>query len=281
MRTRHVVVRAASGLSGAVAVATTVLGGCPNPSGQYQDFLSSTADARSALPSSDATIAPPADARPPTELIEGTYQASCITVLSNDDVAKVLRFYADVKFVPESGGGKLTLKLQAFKGWDAAATNPKVPASFSRSETVGASINANDVKVVGAQFNANLGLIDVLGEANSISGRPITIDPLILQGIIDQNAKPAASTSDAGGGADASGEGGAGTTDASTTAGGTGSFCAALGGSLTKPITITLQPGDGSNICLFRSRKEGDPIVLHKLEDFKKSPCSPPTPDGG
>ena len=55
-----------------------------------------------------------------------------------------------------------------------------------------------------------------------------------------------------------------------------GSFCSGLGGSVTAPITLTLAASDGSNICLFRSIKDGDPIILHTIDDFKKSACTPP-----
>jgi hypothetical protein len=83
------------------------------------------------------------------------------------------------------------------------------------------------------KFQVNMGKIDVPPEANGISGRPITLDPIVLTGRFASEK-----------------------------------FCAELSGKVTQPISIELAPGDGKNICLFTPAKEGDTAPAFKEAEF-------------
>jgi hypothetical protein len=203
----------------------------PDPKGDYDDFVGKTEGVRI------VKEAGAVDAKPPTEPIKALYIGTCITVLSQQNPTKVLRFYTDASFVPDeaTGGGKLSLNLQPLKGWADNKATP--PASVSKSEFVGKPIVITET-VVGANgaFAAPMGVSVVEGDANAISGRPITLDPT-LTGAFGVGDK----------------------------------FCAGLEGNVTSPVTVSLDPS--TNVCLFKKVSEGAPVPVYELADFD---CSKP-----
>jgi hypothetical protein len=215
--------------SGCLLVAACGL--LPDPKGDYDDFVGKTEGARVVK---DAGAAP--DVKPPTEPIKALYVGTCITVLSNKSPKTVLRFYTDASFVPNegAGGGKLSLNMQPMRGWTnqpppGEATPPK---SISKNEAVGAPIVIKETDVAASGvFKAPMGVTNVDGDANGISGRPITLDPT-LEGTFGVGDK----------------------------------FCAGLSGSVTSPVTVGLEPTD--NVCLFKKVAEGDPVPEYVLADF-------------
>lgn len=205
----------------------------PDPKGDYEEFIERTADQRTSPEGgggglSDAAV----DSKPPTEAVKGTYVATCFTVLSSS-ADNVLRFFTETNYTPDGGGGgKLTMSMKPLKGYaDGKATPPKC---VCQSETSGATLNVKDAPVdAQGKFQVNMGKIDVPPEANGISGRPITLDPIVLTGRFASEK-----------------------------------FCAELSGKVTQPISIELAPGDGKNICLFTPAKEGDTAPAFKEAEF-------------
>jgi len=175
----------------------------------------------------------PVDAGPaePASVVPGLYVATCITVLSNKSPQKVLRFYTSVGAA--AAGNAFSLSLTPMRGWE--STPPpgasKPPASASSSETVGQAIQASSVTTGPGRFSATLGAIDLPGDANGISGRPISLDTK-LEGLASQGVLR----------------------------------CAGLRGQVTNPVTVELDPT--VNVCLFKQVSEGDAIPTYTLADF-------------
>jgi len=203
----------------------------PDPKGDYDDFVAKTEGERVVK---DSGAAP--DVKPPTDPIKALYIGTCITVLSNKSPLKVLRFYTDASYVPADNGtgGKLSLNLQPLRGWTSvpAPGSATPPKSVSKSEAIGTPIVITDTAVAATGvFSAPMGITNVEGDANAISGRPITLDPT-LTGTFGVGDK----------------------------------FCAGLAGRVTSPVEVDLEPT--VNVCLFKKAVEGDPIPVYKLEDF-------------
>lgn len=177
----------------AAAVAVLVSACLPDAHQDYEDFLSKTESYRQ----SGVVDAGPVDAKPPVDPIKGNYFASCYSDLMAGNLNKMLRFYTETEFVPETSGGKITLKLYPFK---------VTARSFAKSETtnVPLSFEATPVDATG-KFKATSPSIDIAGAANPFSGSDITISPLTLDGRF--------------------------------TATGKDKFCSGFAGKITKPIT--------------------------------------------
>lgn len=218
-----------------VGVMTLLAGfiACVEPRKDYDDFLGNTSNSRTSPEAGGGLADVEVDSKPPTQAVEGLYVATCITVLSSS-ADNVLRFYTKTKFTPDAatGGGKLTMNMTPLKGYaDGKAIQPKCACT---SETLGSTLNVTDAPVdKSGKFNANLGKIDLPPEANGISGRTITLDPIILDGRFSESG-----------------------------------FCSILSGKVTAPIQIALDASDPRNICLFVPIKDGDTVPTYKDADF-------------
>jgi hypothetical protein len=162
--------------------------------------------------------------------IDGLYIATCITVLSNQSPSKVLRFYTTVT---GQGPSAFSISMKPMKGW---TSNPppgsaSPPASVSATETLGVAATASNVGITNNEFSFSLGTVNIDGDANAISGRPITLAPEL-----------------------------AGKLSAGQLS------CAGMSGMVTAPVTITLEPS--TNVCLFKKVDEGGPVPSYALSDF-------------
>ena len=250
----------------------------PHPKEDFEDFLARTEDARAPLPKEDSG---PIDSSAPTEVIEGLYFGSCLSGLSLGDLAKVLRFYSEVKFTPDPSGGKLNIKFSPMKGVDLSSGNPvpTPPSGMNKDQLFGAPFGAENAPVSPAgRFKVVFPEVTLDPNTNPISGRPIKIQNVTFEGVF--SASPSAPvdagptpTPDAGAGDDGGDGGDSGVVptpvDASTpvTPGGRPRFCATLGGFVVEPIR---QPLDSStDFCVFVPVKPGDPIPEIKREEYK------------
>jgi hypothetical protein len=204
--------------------------GCgPCPAGNINAALC-VGDAGGAANPDAATDAAPLD---PNSAEAGLYLATCITTLSSQDPARVLRFYTTVTEDPTQGG-RFGVSLKPMKGWDASAGGGGarvVPASVSQQETVGTATKSDNVLPKGGKFVVPLGDFVVPAAANSISGVELTLNA---------------------------------TFNGSLVAGRLG--CATLTGSLLKPVPVMLQAD--REVCLFKKVDEGAPIPTYTVEQF-------------
>jgi len=176
-----------------------------------------------------------ADAAPldPNSAEEGLYIATCITSISSQDPAKVLRFYTTVTKDPKQKGA-FGLSLKPMKGWDTSVGGsgaPVPPASVSVSETLGTPVNSNNVVPNSGKFVAPLGEFTIPAAANSLGGSEMVLNAN-LNGSL---------------------------------AGGRLS-CAILSGSVSKPIPVPLT-GD-REVCLFKKVNEGAVVPTYTPAQF-------------
>lgn len=217
-----------------VAVSALVFACIPNPKGDYEDYLDRTANepkSNGGGGQADASI----DTKPPETAVEALYVGICVTALAARDPSQALRFYTETKFTPDpAGGGKITMAVTPLLGWDKANNQFTSPKTVSKSETRGATINVPDTPVAAGQgrFTANLGTVNLNGEANSVSGRDAVIEDTVLDGRFGAGDR----------------------------------FCTTLGGQLTIPYGFTFDPAQ--NTCIFAKVKEGDPLPTIPSEEF-------------
>lgn len=219
--------------AGCFVLATTIsAAGCLPNSDKDFDKYSERAAPFTQTPS-DAGVFDAAP--PPTEGVEGLYYAACLTFLAYGSTQRVFNFYTHTKFVPDaSGGGTLTFTLKPL-AVDAALQKP--PATISEAGTVGDAYTslpttAPNVDATG-RYTMQFGDVHIPGAANPITGRDITIENTVFTGHF-----------------------------------GSGRSCAQLSGSVTKPVTLTLEPTQ--NTCIIVPIKDGDPTPTYDYEkDFK------------
>ncbi len=204
---------------------TTISDAAPVPSG--------SASVPVPVPPPDA--GGPGDSQAPTQEVTGIYFGSCLSALSVGDLNKVLRFYTEVRFVPDVAGGKLDLQLTPMKGVDFASGQPvpTPPSSVSKSQAFGApfGVKGSPVSPTG-RFAVTFSSVVLDRNANPISGREITINDMVLDGNF---ATP-------------------------------GRFCTTLQGKVTQPIVQVLDPAE--NVCVFVPVKDGDPVPEVKRAEY-------------
>lgn len=213
-----------------VAAAATAFACLPDPKGDFDDFKSRTAGMgeSEAGTNLDASI----DTKPPEVATESLYVGICVTALASKDPEEALRFYTKTKFVPDpAGGGKLSMEVTPLLGWDNGGY--VTPMNVSQGQTRGSPLTKDDITVAAGagRFTANLGVLNLPGAANSISGRDAVINDATLDGRF-----------------------------------GDPEFCSTLGGHLTVPYEYDFVPSE--NTCLFIKVKEGDPVPVKKAADF-------------
>ena len=229
-------------LVGGVGVGSVVAGCLPNPKADYEDFVDRTESYR--VDPSAADSAPPPDAQAPKEAVKGLYFTSCLSQLAFGDVRKLLRFYTVTEYTPSDTGGTLNLTMTPMLGFDPNAGpidgitgKPSgefvSPDNFSLTFGRGPAIPAAGTVDGAGVFTAIMGTVELLPEANPISGRPIKIESTVLKGRF-------ASSTD--------------------------TFCSTLAGQVVVPIQQPLSAPD--NICLFVPLKDGDPLPVQVKADF-------------
>lgn len=222
-------------LSTVAATGIALVAACiPDPKGDYDDYLERTAS-ESKNSSSGGAVDASIDTKPPETAVDALYVGICVTALAARDPSQALRFYTETKFTPDpAGGGKITMAVTPLLGWDKVNNEFTQPKTVSKSETRGATINVADTPVAAGQgrFTANLGTVNLNGEANSVSGRDAVIEGTVLDGRF----------------------------------GGGDRFCTTLGGQLTIPYGFTFDPAQ--NTCIFVKAKEGDPLPTIASEEF-------------
>jgi hypothetical protein len=179
-----------------------------------------------------------------TEAVAGTYYGACLSELGQSNPDKVFNFLVDTKFNPNPGGagGQLSLKLTVLKTQQTGEPSNigRVPPEFvSRANATGTPLG-DDTKFVPTdaqgKFAIVFGDVNVPGDANPISQRPVVILNGAMNGRFSQN-----------------------------------SFCTRLSGDVTVPLSVTLTPA--LNICQFRPIKEGDPTPKLTKDDFLPGTC--------
>jgi hypothetical protein len=205
----------------------------PDPKGDFEDYRDKTAGLgeKDSGPADVQAL----DTKPPDTATEALYVGVCVTALAAKDPAQALRFYTETKYTPGTGGadGKVTMIVSPLQGWDKAKNDYITPTAVSKANIRGPAITVPDVPVKAAdgRFTANLGTINLPGEANSISGRDAVIVTAVLDGKF-----------------------------------GVGEFCSTLGGNLTVPYAYTFNPKE--NTCLFIKVNEGDPVPTRASAQF-------------
>jgi hypothetical protein len=208
----------------------------PDPKGDYEDFIARTATFDAGVLSEQTSDSAPFDSKPPDTTVEALYVGICVTALAANDPNQALRFYTESQYTPDGPGaatGKVKLTITPMVGWDVNAKQPIVPATISKTETRGSAIDVAEFAVgADGRFTANLGTINLVKEANSISGRDAVIENSTLNGLYSAGDR----------------------------------FCSTLAGLLTKPYSFTFDPAQ--NTCLFQKVKEGDPTPKIPSGDF-------------
>jgi hypothetical protein len=149
----------------------------PHPSEDYDRFVKDTETLRGLTAGDGGDI----DAKPPTEALKGVYFAACYSDLMASNLHKTLRFFVQSEFVPDAGGGKLSLKLYALK------TGAR---TVSQSESVGDPLEFAQTKVAAnGKFSSSVAKGTIAGEGNPFSGREIVATPLILDGRFGDKAR--------------------------------------------------------------------------------------------
>jgi hypothetical protein len=227
-------------LLGFVGVGVGIGAACiPHPTDDFEDYQERIAPFAAPPEDPDASFeAGP----PPTEASEGLYYGACLSQLAFGRMDRVFSFYTKTSFVPaESGGGSLVLSLQPMRLTSVGEPPRDVPPTlFSESELTGqpaespapASPNVEPT----SRWAVDLGTVEVPGDANPITGRPVVIENTRLTGQF-----------------------------------GTERFCARLNGDVKQPVELTLTPSD--NICQFYLLEEGDAVPTLVREDFNAAAC--------
>lgn len=220
----------------------------PDPKGDFADYQEAV------VPYKPEAGGGSFDGAAATEAVEGTFYGACLSQLAQNNPDKVFSFLADTKFTPNPGGagGKLVFKITPLKTEQNGGADVKgrIPAAtVSRSNTTGTTLGSDTPVDTDARgkFVAPFGQVNVPGDANPISQRPVVIDNGGMTGLFSQSA---------GGGPD----GGASFT-----------ICTRLTGDVTTPLTLSLDPS--LNICQFRQIKDGDPTPKFTKDDFLPGTC--------
>lgn len=151
----------------------------PDPHGDYEDFVGTTADLRKDDIGGDVdggggTVIEAGP--PPTEATKGLYLGVCLPNLGFGDISKTLRFVTRTEFTPNDAGGILNLKLSPL---------PVAEKAFNTSKTVGTPLNVGDAipLTATAGFSGAIPEAVIDGAANPITaGAAITLVDITLDG---------------------------------------------------------------------------------------------------
>jgi hypothetical protein len=165
----------------AIAGITLIIACIPDPKGDYEDFTANPKNVKAApitqSSSSSSGLTEQPDAAPLDVAPGGkksTYLAVCYPSVAGGDLSKTLRFIADVEVKGGANGNTLQLTLNPLNGTSRA---------FNRADIVGAPIILKEAGLTGSGiFTLSVPSADILGPANTFSGRDITVKDLELQG---------------------------------------------------------------------------------------------------
>jgi hypothetical protein len=164
----------------AIAGVTMVIACIPNPKGDYEDFTANPKNVKAApvgQSSSSSGLVEQPDAAPLDVAPGGkksSYLAVCYPSVAGGDLSKTLRFIADVEVKGSAAGNTLQLTLNPINGMSRA---------FNRADIVGDPIILKEAGLTGSGvFTLAVPSADILGPANTFSGRDITVKDLELQG---------------------------------------------------------------------------------------------------
>lgn len=209
----------------------------PNPSGDFDQYKEDIVPFAS---QGGGTF----DGSAATEAVEGTFYGACLSELGQNNPDKVFSFLVDTKFTPNAGapGGQLSLKLTVIKTQQTGEqTNigRVPPETVSRANQTGTPLGSETSFVptdAEGKFNIVFGNVNVPGDANPISQRPVEIINGAMAGRFSQN-----------------------------------SFCTRLSRDVVVPISVTLTPS--LNVCQFRPIKDGDPTPKFTKDDYLPGTC--------
>jgi hypothetical protein len=143
----------------------------PDPKGDFEEFGKNTESQRT-----QPVDAGPLDGSAPREPIKRAFLGICLSSLSSGRPDKTLRFYTDVDYKPTATGGTLAIDLLPMKV-DATV--------FEKASGIAPNTKFASVPVLASGgFAAAAAIVNVDGLANGISGRPITIEGVTLNGAI-------------------------------------------------------------------------------------------------
>lgn len=224
---------AVAGVALALAGGAALAVGClPDPHGDFDDYTERTDTFKPGVPEASTDGGGVETGPPPTEATEGLYYGACLSQIAFGRADRVFNFYTKTKFTPDpaTGGGSLTLSLQALK-----LENNVQPSTVSESGTTGPVQSSQEPATPNVEgsgrYQITLGTVNVPADANPITGRDVVIENAGLQGHFTQ-----------------------------------GNFCAQLFGTVTVPISITLDPN--SNTCLFAPVTDGQATPKFVEADF-------------
>ncbi|MBX3230163.1 MAG: hypothetical protein KIT84_24980 [Labilithrix sp.] len=179
---------------------------------------------------------------PPTEAVEGTYFATCLTELDRSNVNKAFSFLVATSFTPNDSGGELKITLEAL-----ALVDGKPPTSSARSGIVGAPLPE-----ITGNTNAEGSFVATLAEgqkatfpgaANPISGSDVELitGNGVQVGLSGRYVEE--------------------------------KFCARLTGRINQPAAARRNLNPDQNFCIFNKITEGDPAPTVTREEFTPANC--------
>jgi hypothetical protein len=157
----------------------------------------------------------------------------CVTSLAAGDPEQAIRFYT---VLDRSTPGGMTVSLTPMVGWNTATNTPVAPSRVSLSETRGETVTQRVTLQSLDRFTVDLGTLNLVAEANSISGRNAVIEDVRFEGIYR----------------------------------GTADTCTTLSGELTSPYSFVL--ASDRNTCLFVPVADGDPFPTRARAAFTCAP---------
>lgn len=151
--------------------APLALGGCPDSEAKFNEFLDNTKDDRDFMPP------PPPDVMPSAADISGTFLLAVSTIILPD---LPLQFVVTNTMTTDDMGN-VTLKacLQPLSLDQGKVNVPRMP--------VGEELCYMDVPIVEGRFDIDAGVVEVVGEANPITGSPIVASLKMVGTVIDEN----------------------------------------------------------------------------------------------
>jgi hypothetical protein len=162
-----------------------------------------------------------------TEAETTLYAGICGFSLAGYDPNLAVRFLVE-KTVD---GTSLTLGLKPLAGWDAVMGGPVAPATVGEATTCGPA-SSTTCEIAKGAFSARYATLDVPGAANTISGDPIRLENVRLDGVLAKGPR----------------------------------FCSGLAAMMTAPLQYELLREE--NTCIFVKVADGDPLPALTPDDF-------------
>jgi hypothetical protein len=182
-------------------------------------FACSAGEPQAVSESASAVVEPAAET--------GLYAGICGFSLAGYDPNLAIRFLVTSSLEND----QLTLGIKPLVGWNANGGGAAPPATVGESTTCGTTSTATSPVTKGA-FSARYAELDLPGEANSITGDPIRLEDVRLDGILRKENR----------------------------------FCSGIAAMMTAPLQYELLREE--NTCIFVKIADGDPLPALTPEDF-------------